>query len=226
MTSHTTPPGRGRRRGTALGIGIIVLGVLAAAATFGWTILHLSRAVDALARVPYPSGGTITMKSAGHMVVYAEYAQSIGDGSPIPNAQIQILGPGGTVPMADYEARSTYTLGDRHGLAVATADIPAPGDYAVNITPTGDSNGVVGLAVGTSVTSAGGFVVPILAAIGLGAAGLIAGIIVIVRGRRRDRAGLRAQMAPPGMGAPPPPPPPGSPAGGPPPPPPAPPGGA
>lgn len=196
-------------RTTWIGTLLIVAGVVAGAVLLGMSLSDVSARVKALDRVPYPAGGTITAEAGGRIVVYAEYPSAVGKGEARPAATIAIEGDAGPVPMGTYDASANYSLEGNNGVAIATADLPGPGSYRVSITPTGDSAGVMRLAIGPSVLSATNFVLPLVGGILLFIGGLVAGVLTIVlprRRRRRAAAAVTPAAYPPPPSPPPPPP--------------------
>jgi hypothetical protein len=154
-------------------IGAIVWGVLA----FG----HIAKTVDDFQRVPIPGRADVRLE-ARRYVIYVEGPRA---DQAVPPVNIAITKPSSSTraPIQAYGGSLTYSFG-RTGSAQATVTPPRAGVYRVR-TAGGDSAGSFELALGNSV--GGEIVSTVVGALVIGIVFGIAGIVLLIRTRRRRR---------------------------------------
>jgi hypothetical protein len=152
-----------------------------------WVILAFGRianTVDDFQRVAIPGRADVRLEARKY-VVYVEGPRA---DEAVPRVTIAITSRGSSTRpliLRPYSGSLTYSL-DRTGSAQATVTPPRAGVYRVRTTG-GDTAGSFQLALGDSV---GGKIVSAVAgALAIGAVFGIAGIVLLIRTRRRRRAG-------------------------------------
>jgi hypothetical protein len=153
-------------------IGAIVWAVLA----FG----RIASTVDDFQRVPIPGRADVRLEARKY-VIYVEGPRA---DQAVPLVNIAITNPGSStrpLTLRPYGGSLTYSL-DRTGSAQATVTPPRAGVYRVR-TAGGDTAGSFQLALGDSV--GGKIVSAVVGALVIGAVFGIAGIVVLIRTRRR-----------------------------------------
>jgi hypothetical protein len=153
-----------------------------------WVVLAFGRianTVDGFQRVPIPGRADVRLEARKY-VVYVEGPRA---DQAVPQVTIAITSQGSSTRpliLRPYGGSLTYSL-DRTGSAQATVTPPRAGVYRVR-TAGGDTAGSFQLALGDSV---GGKIVSAVAgALVIGAVFGIAGIVLLIRTRRRRRAAL------------------------------------
>jgi hypothetical protein len=160
-------------------VAFAVIGAIA------WMVLafgHIANTVDDFQRVPIPGRAEVRLEARKY-VIYVEGPRA---DQAVPLVNIAITNPrSSTRPLIlrPYGGSLTYSL-DRTGSAQATVTPPRAGVYRVRAAG-GDTAGSFQLAVGDSV---GGKIVSAVAgALVIGAVFGIAGIVLLIRTRRRRR---------------------------------------
>jgi hypothetical protein len=177
--------------------GVILTGaaVLLALAAVG--IVSMVRTVDGFQRVRAPGHGEVMFAEPGGYTAYFE-GPGIADASDTGRVDVTLERTSAGPPpvLGDYHGKLTYNIAGHEGLAVGTIQIDERGTYLLTVGKP-SRPGVTDIAVGRSVGRGIGASVLMLvtAILVLVPAGLVVGILTVVR-RRRDR---RAQpTAPPG----------------------------
>jgi hypothetical protein len=158
-------------------------------------LISLSGQINSFPRAPMPAGGTVTLTQSGGYVIYYEGpGAASGHG---PSCNVRIVSASASAAMAGigpYTGTATYSFGSRQGTAVLTLQVMRPGRFLVGFSCASPVPGGSDLAFGHSI-SVGivGIVLPSLALIFTGIAGVI--VLFIIRLTRTRRA--RAQPVPP-----------------------------
>ncbi len=198
------PPAKPRSRRRWLvwyGLGVLLL--VAGVVSIVLGVSSFSGAVNSLARVPLPPGGTVTLNHAGSNIIY--YESSTGAAAAQSSISIRIVpaSPGAKVTdLRTYGSgsSSTYTLNGRHGVAVFTVQVVHPGRFTVAASSPGGALNGGRLAIGGSV--AGHLLVGLLLGILLilaGLAVLVVTTIVLVIKRIRARPSPQPGYPQPGQ---------------------------
>jgi hypothetical protein len=197
--ANSGPPSIRPRRLWYLAALVVLLGGIA------WLVVglvSLGGEVNGFPRVALPaSGSPVSLSHAGSYVVYYEGPGAASGSPPSFNVRIAPDSAGAAVrSLTPYGSSVTYSFGSRHGRAVLTLQISAPGRFGVTAAsaPAG-SDLAFGSGIGSSI------VVTVVAAVLLMLAG-IAGLVVIFvvrlvrssRLRSRTTDGM-AYPAPPGF---------------------------
>ena len=169
--------------------GIAVFMALAAvigAVVWGLTSWHrLSSAVEDFERVDIPGQARLSFDEAAGYTIYYEELDPVGLVlAPPTSVAITSADSGESVPVASYVSELTYTVDDRHGVAVRTFEITEPGDYDVVVDSGGTAYTGSELAFGPGI---GGTLVSAIVGslvIAFGGIVLAAGVAVIVAVRR------------------------------------------
>ena len=203
------------RRGllTALGVLMIVVGLVAAVVM--WTLggNPATDAVEGFARAPVGCDTTLDFVETGEYFVFIESAGQLdeirGDcdiegrydvGSGTPDVEITIVDPDGAPVDLDRAVTTLdYDEGGFVGSAAFTIDIAETDDHVVRVESADDEVFVV--AIGRD--PADGVAALRLGAVALGLVGLLVGAGLIVIGARGARAKVQAPQWAPGPGAPP-----------------------
>ncbi|WP_280373951.1 hypothetical protein [Nocardia wallacei] len=189
----------------ALGALLVVAGIAGAVVVALVGFVRMSDRVDGFQRVPVPGSADVQITETGGYTVYFEYPNAssrVFQG----NVNVRLLGPDGTsVPLEDYSSALTYGLGGHEGRAGFSFDAARPGTY--HLVTQGDSGvtAAIGRGIGGSLAST------ILLALGIGAAGVVLGLVVFIvvavkRGAAKRRIGAGgggggwARAPPPGPG--------------------------
>jgi hypothetical protein len=151
-----------------------------------WVVLAFGRiasTVDDFQRVPIPGGADMRLEARK----YVMYVEGPRADQAVPRVTIAITSQGSSTRpliLRPYSGSLTYSL-DRTGSAQATVTPPRAGVYRVR-TAGGDTAGSFQLALGDSV--GGKIVAAVVGALVIGAVFGIAGIVLLIRTRRRRRA--------------------------------------
>lgn len=172
-----------------LGGGLIALGIVGAIAWAGYQAFRLDDTIDDFVRTDGRSSIEFTVDSPRSYVVYDE-SFGVRRGF-VAQGAITSAATGEPLRLGPYANELTYDF-SRSGVAAATVRFDEPGTYVLSAPP-GDS-----YAVGPSLA-------PQLVALGLGtvligAAGFVAGLIVLIIvgvKRRNSRRQQMPQVAPP-----------------------------
>ncbi len=170
------------------GIGGMVWMVIAILGVFG--------AVENYPRVPVPGESTMSLK-AGTYKVFVEYpGAGIDFGIPVGVGAVDVTGPQNqNVPVTSPNFRETYSWNGREGRSIGEFVAATSGSYHVSVaqSATGSSRFVqVTVGKGIDLSIAG----QILGAVGVGAVGVLIGLIlIIVTAVRRSR--WKKQSGPP-----------------------------
>ena len=181
------------------GLGVLLL--VAGVVSIVLGVSSFSGAVNSLARVPLPSGGTVTLNHVGSNVIY--YESSTGAPAPQSAIRIRIIPASPGAEVTDLRASgssSNYTLNSRHGVAVFTVRVVHPGRFTVAASSPGGVLNGGRLAIGGSV--AGHLLVGLLLGILLilaGLAVLVVTTIVLVIKRIRARPSAQPGYPQPGQ---------------------------
>lgn len=194
FTSQPGPPGGyGRRPGSRAGrsrrernwpwaLAILLVAAVAAIPTI-IGIVHMDSSLGALARVPMPGGGLVTLPHAGGNVIYYE-----SDSSEIPAINLTITPVSAGANVADLTARSnsTYSIDSHQTVEVFTVQVTHPGQFRISVT--GPDGPVAGtdLAIGPDVGDS--LLLGILATMLLGLGG-ISVLVVLILGKKRRELG-------------------------------------
>lgn len=183
------PPVRKRRpgRGGHL-IGWLLILVAAAPAVIG--VVRFSSSVNALARVPLPAGGVVTLSHAGDNEIYYETAHCAGSSqanlsfvAPVV-LDISPVSPGAAYShLSPASSTGSYSSGGHCGVSIGTVQITHPGRF--RIWDTGPAAYVAGgdLAVGLRVSN--DLLIGVLLTIVIAFAGIGLVILILLRGSRR-----------------------------------------
>jgi hypothetical protein len=155
-------------------IGAIVWMVLA----FG----HISSMVDDFQRVPIPGKGDVRLDARKYVI----YVEGPGADQAVPPVNVAITKPGSSTRppiLRAYDGSLTYSFG-KTGSAQATVTPRRAGVYHVRTTG-GDTAGNFQLALGNSL--GGKIVSAVVGALVIAAVFGIAGIVLLIRTRRRRR---------------------------------------
>ncbi|WP_280369794.1 hypothetical protein [Nocardia wallacei] len=167
---RVTPSGRWY----ALAALLVVAGIAGAVVVALVGFVHMSDRVDGFQRVQVPGSADVRIAETGGYTVYFEYPNA---SSRVfrGNVNVQLLGPdGASVPLADYSSALTYGFGGHEGRAGFSFDAARPGTY--HVVTQGDSGvtAAIGRGIGTSLAST------IILALGIGAAGVVLGVVVLI----------------------------------------------
>jgi heme/copper-type cytochrome/quinol oxidase subunit 2 len=196
MAFQPAPPAKIKPGGAwyAIGVLLIVLGVVGAIVIWVIGFKNVSDTVDNFARFPAPGERVLTFKSGGTFTVYYEGSDQRAD---VP-ADLAITftdekGNPVTVQRGNI-ADVSFSVSGHSGVAVAKVKIPAAGSYTINV-ESNESIRTFNVAVGKGgvIGRLGLF---ILAGIGVGFVGVVLGVItLIVTGVKRGRRKREAQAA-------------------------------
>jgi hypothetical protein len=141
-------------------LAILLVAAVAAAPTI-IAIVAANSSVDALARVPLPEGGLVTLAHPGGNVIYYEGG---GSGSPatasyVPPISLRITPVSAGAAVAGLAAtspgrsRGSYSIGGHHGVEAFTVQVTHPGEF--RISDSGPAGPVAGtdLAIGPGVSA-------------------------------------------------------------------------
>ncbi|MBF6171477.1 hypothetical protein [Nocardia blacklockiae] len=191
-----TPSGRWYVLAAALAVAGIVGAMVIGVTSF----VRLSDRVDGFQRVPIPGSSDVRIGDTGGYTMYFEYpnASAVAFRGSV---NVRLLGPdGASIPLEDYSSALTYNFGGHEGRAGFSFDAPRPGTY--HVVTQGDSGvtAAIGRGIGGSIGAT------VLLALGVGAAGVILGLVVLIvvavrRGSSKRRiaaaAGWSYPAAPP-----------------------------
>ena len=175
------------RLGYVIGTLLMVLGPLAAVVVVVLAVLDAGGARDGDTRVSIPGERTVQLDDQKYIVYYEERSSATDSSPPLQISVTPVQG-GAPLPVSDYATDLTVSSGGRSGVAIATIEPPAEGDYRFAVAPGGQgavpgSSAVLGepfvarLAL-TIVGTALLFLLPLL----------VGGLIVLVTFLRRRRA--------------------------------------
>jgi hypothetical protein len=196
MAYQPAPPAKIKPGGAwyAIGIILIVLGVVGAIVIWVIGIKNISDTVDNFARFPAPGARVLTFKSGGTFTVYYEGSDNRDD---VPSDLAISFTDESGAPLAVQRgdiADVSFSVNGHSGVAVAKVKVPAAGRYTIDV-ESDDSAGTFPIAVGKGgvVGRLGLF---ILAGLGVGFVGVVLGVItLIVTGVKRGRRKREAQAA-------------------------------
>ncbi len=167
---------------------LLLMAVVAVPAVIG--AVRLNSAITALARVPLPRGGVVSLTHAGSNVIYYEQAGSAASAAYVPPISLHVTPASVGASVTDLTATglgSSFSLGSQHGVTVFRILVVHPGRFRVwDADPAGSVAGAE-LAIGPGVPGAS-FVIGIVLTIVLGFI-LIGLYVVIVLRRTRRRFG-------------------------------------
>ena len=196
MAYQPDPPAKIKPGGAwyAIGIILIVIGVIGAIVIWVVGFKNLSDSVDNFARYEAPGARDLTFKSDGTFTIYYEGSD---DRSDVPDLDITFTDSGGNelpVERGDIPDIS-FSVNDHAGVAVAKVRIPEAGTYTIDVQSS--DPGPFDVAVGRGVIAKLG--VFILIGIAVGFVGVVLGVITLIvtgvkRGRRKREAA--AALAP------------------------------
>jgi Protein of unknown function (DUF2510) len=153
-------------------------------------IVSMIDTVDGFQRVPVPGQAKVSFAEPGGYTLYFE-GPGISNASETGTVHIELepTSPGPSPSLNDYHGHVTYNLAGHQGVAVGTIQIAQPGTYLLSAAePT--RPGVTDIAVGRDIAHGilSSVVLLLTAVLILLPAGLVIGILTLVR-RRRARAG-------------------------------------
>ena len=184
MSSVTAPQiGARRDSGYLIGGGLVAFAVIGAIVWLVLAFAHISNTVDDFQRVPIPGNGEVDLEARKY-VIYVEGPRA---DQAVPPVNIAITKPGSSKRppiLRSYDGSLTYSLG-KTGSAQATVTPPRAGVYHVRTTGD-DTAGSFQLALGDSL--GGKIVSAVVGALVIGAVFGIAGIVLLIRTRRRRTA--------------------------------------
>ena len=174
----------------------MLLGMAVAALPTIIAVVHLNSSVDALARVPLPEGGLVSLPHPGGNVIYYEDHRSGSSAAryipPIDLRITPVSAGAGVVGLAGTNPHrsSSYSTGGHHGVEVFAVQVTHPGQF--RISDTGPAGPVAGtdLAIGPGVPADSLFL-GILATILLAVFGIGVMAVFIFRRARRKFGPLR-----------------------------------
>lgn len=192
----------------AIAVACVALGI---AAFFG-----LDKQVQEFQRVQVPGGGVVAFTRPGEYVLYVEEpgsccSFSVGSGGsddngnssgpPFPSWSMRValepVAGGRLVPIRTWQgATESYAVSGHQGQTAMSFTISQPGRYrlvASNVTPRSITDLAAGRGLGQGVTAG---VLLVLAGLAVLAAGLLVGVITLVRRRRARRNLQHASSAP------------------------------
>jgi hypothetical protein len=180
---------RRHRRGNWLWALAIILVAAVAAAPVIVAVVYTTNSVNALARVPLPEGGLVTLTHAGGNVIYYEDngSGSSGGAGFVPGFDLTITPVSAGADVADLTAggNSSYSFGSHNGTEVFTVQVTHPGQFRVSVTDPVGSLAGADLAIGPGVP-VGLFIVGVAATILLAICGV--GLLVVLIFRKSARA--------------------------------------
>ncbi len=195
------PPIRPRKVWYVVGVLLIVAGIVGGVGLFIGGLVSTSRTVDGFGRFVAPASKSLKFQRSGTYTIFYEY---LGEVCGEPSGCVKIDAPETppaslTIRLTDAAGRSvavdrsgdtdrTFSFGGRAGTSVASVDIPAAGEYVIEV---GGGTDRYGIAVGRGVL--GTLVRWILGGIAAGVVGVLVGVVLLIvtgvrRGRRRREA--------------------------------------
>jgi hypothetical protein len=191
-----------------VGVLLIVAGIAGGIGLFVGGLVSTSRTVDGFGRFVAPASKSLKFQRAGTYTIFYEYRGEVcGEPTDCVTIEAPETPPSSlTIRLTDAAGRSlpvdrsgdsdvTFSFGGRAGRSVASVDIPAAGEYVIEV-----SGGAqrYGIAIGRGVL--GTLVRWILGGIAAGVVGVVVGVVLLIvtgvrRGRRRREASA-GRMAP------------------------------
>ncbi|MFF0614134.1 hypothetical protein ACFYUD_36270 [Nocardia tengchongensis] len=171
----------------AVGVLVVVMGVVGAVVTGVVGFSRIAGTVDQFQRIAIPGSGDIDLESGRDYTAYLEYSGA-GESDTPEEVKVRIIDPAGeVVSTRDFDGAETYSLGGHEGRAAFSFHTTQGGTYHV-LTQGGPG---LTLAVGGSLDAR--VIGTVLIAVALGIGGLFLGIAVVVtvivlrdRSRRRS----------------------------------------
>jgi len=195
------PPIRPRKVWYFVGVLLIVGGIVGGIGLFVGGLVSTSRTVDGFGRFVAPASKSLKFQRSGTYTIFYEYRGEVcGEPSgcvtieapetPPSSLTIRLTDAAGRTVAVDRSSTTdlSFSVGGRAGRSVASVDIPAAGEYVIEVSGDG---GRFAIAVGRGVL--GTLVRWILGGIAAGVVGVVVGIVLLIvtgvrRGRRRREA--------------------------------------